>query len=210
MSRRTTRRTTRGGALTALSLAAVLAGGLALAGCSGDDKGDDTAKAAPETTSAVDVPEGVTLTEAGTKVALGKPATVGYPVGEAASAITVTVASVKPGKIADLDGYVLDPASATSTPYYVQVQVRNDGPDPLGGAAVPVYGFDSTPAYFPPTTFAGEAFKPCPGGALPKAFDAGATWKGCFVLLVPKGATLQSVQVRTSDPASTPVSWPVA
>ncbi|MDD9348868.1 hypothetical protein [Mumia sp.] len=198
-----TRRTARGGGLVALAVAV----GLVLAGCSGGDAAG-AAAATPEPSSAVELPDGVELTEAGAEVALGKPATVGYPVGEAASAITVTVSSVKPGKIADLAGYVLDPVSATSTPYYVGVQVRNDGPDPLGGAAVPVYGFDSTPAYFPPTTFRGEPYKRCAGGALPKAFEPGATWKGCFVLLVPKGATLQSVQVRTSDLAS-PVSWPV-
>jgi hypothetical protein len=198
------RRTTRRAATVAVMLCALLA----LAGCSGDKGAEEPAKAAPQTTSAVDVPEGVTLTEAGSTVPLGRPATVGYPVGKAASAITVTVASVKPGRLADLRGYALDKVSATSTPYYVRVQVRNDGPDPLGGVGVPVYGFDTTRTYFPPTRFAGEPFAKCPGGTLPKKFGAGATWKGCFLLLVPKGQRLQSVQVRTSDLVQ-PVSWPV-
>ncbi|MFD1827313.1 MULTISPECIES: hypothetical protein [Mumia] len=196
-------RTGRRAAFVALAGATALV----LGGCSGGD--EEPAKGASEGTSAVDVPEGVTLTEAGTEVAVGKPATVGYPVGEAASALTVTVASVKPGKASDLSGYVLDPASAASTPYYVSLDLRNDGPDPLGGAAVPVYGFDSTKTFFPPTTFAGEPFTRCPGGALPKTFDAGATAKACFVLLVPQGATLSSVQLRTDD-LSKPVSWPVS
>ncbi|KAA1420435.1 hypothetical protein FE697_015835 [Mumia zhuanghuii] len=191
----------------AAAVAVTVAAGLVLAGCSGDDEPE--AKTTAEATSAVELPEGVTLTEAGSEIAMGQPATVGYPVGEAASAITVTVTSVKPGRISDLSGYVLDKASAASTPYYATVSVRNDGPDPLGGAAVPVFGFDSTPAFFPPTTFAGEKYAKCPGGALPKSFAAGATWQGCFVLLVPQGAKLTSVQVRTSDLA-TPVSWPVA
>ncbi|WP_370614928.1 hypothetical protein [Mumia sp. Pv 4-285] len=192
----------------AAAVALTVAAGLVLAGCSGGDD-EPAKKATPEATSAVDLPEGVTLTEAGTEVAIVQPATVGYPVGEAASAITVTVAAVKPGRITDLSGYALDKVSATSTPYYATVSVRNDGPDPLGGAAVPVYGFDSTQTSFPPTRFAGESYAKCPGGALPKTFDAGATWKGCFVLLVPKGAKLTAVQVRTSD-LETPVSWPVA
>ncbi|WP_262849191.1 hypothetical protein [Mumia quercus] len=188
-------------------LAMVASAALVLGGCSGDD--EKPAKGATTATSAVDVPEGVTLTEAGTTLDVGKPATVGYPVGKAASALTVTVTSVKPGRASDLAGYVLDPASAASTPYFVSVDVRNDGPDPLGGAAVPLYGFDSTDTYFPPTRFAGEPYDRCPGGVLPKTFDAGASTKACFVLLVPQGATLTSVQVRTEDLA-TPVSWPVS
>jgi len=198
----TASRTGRRAAVVALAGAVVLT----LGGCSGADEKPSGGSAT--STSAVDLPDGVTLTEAGAEVAVGKPATVGYPVGEAASALTVTVSSVKAGRASDLSGYVLDAATAASTPYYVSVDVRNDGPDPLGGAAVPVYGFDSTKTYFPPTTFAGEPFERCPGGALPKTFDKGATAKACFVLLVPEGAKLTAVQLRTED-LSKPVSWPV-
>jgi hypothetical protein len=195
---------------SARAVAVALAASLALAGCSGGDDDDKTATAAPTPTptSMVDLPDGVTLTAPGTRLPIGKPATVGYPVRKVASAITVTVASVKRGRIDDLGAYALGTSAATSTPYYVHVTLRNDGPDPLNGLAVPVYGFDTTPAYFPPTRFAGRPFKRCPGGALPKKFGPRAVWKGCFVYLVPKGKRLTAMQVRTRD-LPQPVSWPV-
>ncbi|KHL19012.1 hypothetical protein CLV56_3561 [Mumia flava] len=176
------------------------------AACSGSDDAEPADANTPTSTSLVDLPDGVTLTEAGTAVAVGKPATIGYPVGDKASAITVTVTKVRKGTAADLDGWALPGKTAAATPYLVDVTVRNDGPDPLGGAKVPVFAADPGDTYVAPTSFKGGTFTKCAGGALPKPFAQGDVAKRCYVFLTQPGKPFTSIQVRTDDLAA-PVSW---
>lgn len=191
----------------AVATVAVVAG---LAGCSGGaGSSSDTTTDAGATTSvtpAVDVPEGVSLTERGSPLKTGEPATVVYPAeDDRRSVLTVTVQKVREGSMQDFKHFSLDPAAKASTPYYVRAAVRNEGPGGLGGAAVPLYGLDSNDTFFAPTTLVGE-FDKCPGGALPKKFKPGDKARRCLVFLVPKGAKLEAVQVRTESLAE-PVSW---
>ena len=177
---------------------------LVLSACGGGDE------AAPsptvKTPKGFDLPEGVTLTEPGTKLAVGKPASVVLTAGDnAASAVTTTVDDVEKGKIADFKFFSLDAASKTATPYYVTATVKNEGPAGLGGLSAPLVAHDDSDTIYPPNAING-AFKPCPGGSLPQSFLPGKSAEVCLVFLVPKGRKLVTVDSVSGDPA-TAVRW---
>lgn len=180
--------------IVALVAALVLA-----AGCSSspDDKKSSDEVPVPK---GFDVPKGVTLTKGGTQLTEDKPASVVYQVGDkAASAITVTVSSVRKGSIKrDFTFFSLDDETKASTPFYVDVTVKNEGPAGLGGAALPIFAHDSSNTNLPANQIVGS-FKPCRNSTLPKSFLPGATAKMCLVYLVPKGKALQSVALQTGS-----------
>src|SRR5690554_1637704 len=109
------------------SFVAAFAAILLVAGCSSssDDKPDTV-----PVPKGFTVPDGVTLTQGGTQLELGKPASVVYQIaGNATSAITVAVSAVRKGSIErDFTFFSLDAQSKASTPFYVDVAVRNEGP----------------------------------------------------------------------------------
>lgn len=186
-------------------VALVAAATLALAGCSSSEP------AAPRSTATapkgVDLPAGVTLTTAGTSgLKVGTPATVVYQLGDrAASAVTVTIADVTKGTIEDFRFFSLDEATKKSTPYYVAVGVKNEGPAGLGGAALPIYAVDSTTTNLPPNDIVGT-FKPCPNPTLPESFLPGATADLCLVYLIPEGRKLTAVRLQTGSTADA-ITW---
>lgn len=153
-----------------------------------------------------DVPAGVTLTQPGTSLALGKPATVVLDLGDgAASAVTVIVDEVRKGTLKDFRFFSLDEQSSTATPYYVDLTVRNDGPAGLGGSSLPVLAHSSAETVYPASELVGD-FEPCPSSALPGRFLSGASATLCFIYLVPKGETLRTIDLQPSD-ASSAVRW---
>src|SRR5690606_15828626 len=108
-----------------------------------------------------DVPAGVTLTEGGTTLAVGEPASVVHEVVDgAASAVTVTVRKITKGSIKDFGLFSLDQQSKSSTPFYVRVTVTNEGPAGLGGAVLPIHAHDSRDTHLPASDIIGS-FKPC-------------------------------------------------
>jgi hypothetical protein len=146
-----------------------------------------------------DVPSGTELTKGGTSLTAGHSASVVYQVADKTrSVIQVTVSSVAKGDIGDFRFFSLDEASKASTPFYVKATVKNLGPAGLGGAPLPLYAHDSDNSIAPPNQLIGE-FEPCPHGSLPKSFLPGATAQVCLVYLVPKGTTLVSIDLQTSD-----------
>lgn len=174
---------------------------LVIAGCSSSDSDPDERVTAPTATApkGFDVPAGVKLTEAGAAVKVGSPASIAYQPGDGAtSAVTVTVAEVKKGTIDDFRFFSLDETTKKSTPYYVKVNVRNDGPAGLGGAALPIYAFDSTGTNLPANDIVGT-FKPCPTPQLPDSFLPGAAADLCLVYLVAEGRTLTSINLQTGS-----------
>jgi hypothetical protein len=197
------------------AVAAVLAlvGPLTLAGCSddgGDSSDSDAGSESPTATGpSVAVPAGLTLTEPGTDMDLGQPASVVYDAGpDRVSVLTVTVHKVVTGSMKrDFKNFVLRPKQLASTPYYATATVRNAGPGQLGRASVPLYGHDSTNTVFPATTLVGD-LDACPGGPLPESFGPKATARTCLVFLVDRGVTLETVELRPYD-GFDPVSWPV-
>lgn len=153
-----------------------------------------------------DVPAGVTLTKGGTQLAEDQSASVVYQVGDrAASAMTVTVDAVKKGSIKDFRFFSLDAETKKATPFYVTVQVKNEGPAGLGGAALPIYAHDDSNTNLQASDIVGT-FKRCPNAKLPKSFLAGESAKLCLVYLVPKGRALVSVDLQTGDPKDT-ITW---
>ncbi|MET0447818.1 MAG: hypothetical protein ABW004_05410 [Aeromicrobium sp.] len=179
---------------------------LVLAGCSSSS--DDVPKATPTASvpAGFEVPDGVTLTKGGTSLAVGKPATVAYQVGDTAgSAVTVTVAEITPGTIDDFRFFSLDEATRKSAPYYVTVKVTNDGPAGLGGGALPIFALDSTNTNLPATDIVGT-FKPCRTATLPASFLPKATANLCLVYLVPEGSTLRSITLQTGATKDA-ISW---
>lgn len=186
-----------------LRIAAIALTLAVVASCGPKGKAKDDAVPLPK---GFQVPAGVTLTPGGTKLTEDHPASVVYQVGtKAASAITVTVSSVAKGRIRDFRFFSLDPATKASSPFYVRLTVKNEGPAGLGGVALPIFAHDSSNTIFPPNELVGT-FKPCPHPLLPKSFLPGSTAKLCLVYLVPKGKALQSVDLQTGSSRDA-ISW---
>ncbi len=174
---------------------------VAVAACGSDAKDDEV-----PVPKGFEVPAGVNLTPGGTVLTEDKSASVIYQVGSsAASAITVTVTEVRKGDMADFKFFSLDEETRQSTPFYVKVTVKNEGPAGLGGAALPIYSHDSSNTIRQANELVGN-FAPCPNPALPESFLPGASADLCLVYLVPKGKALQSVDLQTGS-AKDAITW---
>jgi hypothetical protein len=186
---------------------------LDVSACSGDDNdgaGADALSTSPSASAPqVAVPAGVTLTDPGSTLEVGQPASVVYKAGPGrVSVVTVTVTKIAVGSMRrDFAHFALDPEQMRSTPYYVTATVRNAGPGQLGRAALPLYGHDSTNTFFPAVTLVGD-LDACTGGPLPATFGPKATQRTCLVFLVHHGAKLDSVELRPYD-GFDPVRWAV-
>lgn len=185
---------------TALSLGA-------LAGCGGSSEKKSSPKpSSSSSTPKVDVPSGVTLTKAGTKLDLGEPGVVAYAANpKKKSVLSLTVDSVQQSTMADFAAYPLDQAAAASTPYYVRATVANLGDGDLGGTGVPLLALDAQNTLVQASSFT-NVFKPCPSQQLPAGFAKGATLKTCLVYLLPDHGTLQGVSYRPSQ-SFEPIEW---
>ena len=179
---------------------------LLLSGCG---EGDEKPKAEPTAdlpTGNVEVPDGVTLTKAGTELEFREPAMVAYePNTRRKSVLSLTVDSVQAGRITDFSAYQLDAATKKSRPYYVKVSVKNVGNGDLSGAAVPLYAVDNRNTLIQPSRF-NTTFAKCPSLALPAGFVADKSARGCLVYLVPDGGTLVEMSYRPLQ-AFEPITW---
>jgi hypothetical protein len=175
-----------------------------------DDAGSDETSQSPSASAPhVDVPAGVTLTDPGSTLDVGQPASVVYKAGpDRVSVVTVTVTKIAVGSMRkDFANFALAPMQMRSTPYYVTATVRNAGPGQLGRATLPLYGHDSTNTFFPAVTLVGD-LDACTGGPLPATFGPKAMQRMCLVYLVHHGAKLDSVELRPYD-GFDPVRWTV-
>jgi len=168
---------------------------VALAACRSEPK------PRPVVPEGFDVPRGVHITDGGAKRKVGKPATVVYQIEQqAASAVTVTVTDVVVGDLArDFRFFNLPDEVKASTPLYVHVRVKNEGPSGMGGVALPILLRTTKNQVYPPNDLVGD-FRPCPKSVLPASFLAGATAKICLVYLLPKGQKAESVDLQTGEP----------
>ncbi|MGH3499132.1 MAG: hypothetical protein ACRDP1_16885 [Nocardioidaceae bacterium] len=175
--------------------------------CSGSGSSPSSATTPTATGPTVRVPSGVTTTAPGTTLSLGRSAVVPYVANpRKKSVIAVAVTKVVKGSIRrDFRNFVLSAHQRRSVPYYVSVRVRNDGPGQLGGLGVPVFSFDTTHTATSATELRGS-FKPCKGGNLPAKFGPRSRTRLCLVYLLPHGARLTGVQLRTSN-TTPPVQW---
>ncbi len=181
---------------------------LVLAGCGTDEpKAEPSASPSVDLpTGSVEVPTGVSLTKAGTTLDFGQPATVAYePNSRRSSVLSVTVNSVKAGRIKDFAAYELDARTKASTPYYVRVTVKNVGTGDLSRAGIPLLAVDSRDTLIQPSSF-NNTFDKCPSTPLPAGFVADKQVRGCLVYLVPAGGTLTEMSFRPLQ-AFDPIVW---
>jgi hypothetical protein len=188
-------------------VAVLLAPALALSACGTDSEKKPSAKPSVDLpTGNVDIPEGVTLTKAGTELAFGETATVAYqPNTQKSSVLELTVDSVQTGRIPDLAAYQLDAESKKSTPYYARVRVKNVGSGDLSGAAVLVYAVDTSNALVQPVSF-NNTFAKCPSTRLPAGFTEGKSAAVCLTYLLRPGQRLVEMSYRPLQEFA-PIVW---
>ena len=197
-------------------LAAVLGPALVLSACGGSDGGGKAKSSATPSPSGspsadlptgdVEVPDGVTLTKAGTELAFGQPAVVAYePNPQRSSVLSMSVDDVVTGRIADFSAYQLDARTKASRPYYVKVTVKNAGTGDLSRAAVPLLAVDTRNTLIQPSSF-NNTFARCPSTPLPDGFTGGKSAALCLVYLVPGGGSLTAMSFRPLQ-AFEPITW---
>lgn len=194
------------GAARALRAAAVLvAATLALAACGGEEP-PTTKPTVTLPTGNVNVPEGVTLTKAGTELEFGEAATVAYePNAERNTVLEMTVVGAQQGTIADLGSYVLDDRTKASIPYYVTVMVKNVGDGDVGQTPIPLWAVDATDTLIQASSFT-NSFPKCASTPLPTTFAPNATTTTCLVYLVPNAGKLTGLSYRPLQ-AVAPIVW---
>ncbi|HSK33981.1 MAG TPA: hypothetical protein VK903_10890 [Propionicimonas sp.] len=198
--------TPRRRARTAL-LSSLLVPALLLSGCGADDEAKPTAEPSLDLPKGdVEVPDGITLTKAGTELKFREPAVVAYePNTTRNSVLSLAVDSVQAGRIADFADYQMDARTRKSRPYYVRYTVKNVGTGDLSRAAVPLLAVDNRNTLIQPSTF-NNTFAKCPSLPLPAAFTGGKSFQGCLVYLVPDAGTLVQMSYRPLQ-AFEPITW---
>jgi len=183
----------------------VVVAATALAGCGGAEK-PTTKPTVTLPTSNVNVPSGIDLTEAGAALKFGEKATVAYePNAERNTVLEMTVTAATEGTIADLDTYVLDERTKASTPYYVNVDVKNVGDGDVGQTPIPLWAVDDANTLIQASSFT-NAFTRCPSTPLPTTFAPNATVTACLVFLVPDHGKLTGLSFRPLQ-AVAPIVW---
>jgi len=196
--------------LAPLTVTALLSLG-ALAGCSGNDDGnqqsnDPSQTPTSETTESdepyLPVPDGVELTEQGSELAVGESAVIAWqPRQNLVGVLDIDVTRLEQTSFAEsFQGWDVKAEQKKKVrPYFVRATVTNRGETNLSGRLVPLYAVDSADALVEPTKFTDD-FKPCPGGTLPKGFSRDDTAKLCLVYLIAPGQKLTGATFRpTTD-----------
>ncbi|CAA9353303.1 MAG: hypothetical protein AVDCRST_MAG72-1581 [uncultured Nocardioidaceae bacterium] len=186
----------------------MLLGLLLLSSCGGGDgqASEASTSAAPSPSSTVKVPGRVALTGGGEELRFGDTATVIFePNKRRGSVLELTVDKVTRGDLDDLSRFVLDPSTKSSTPYYVDVAVKNIGESGVGGFTVPLYLLDDTDTLRQASTFTTE-FAKCPSEQLPRRFSTDDTFKTCLVYLAPKRHAFEAVSFRPTQEFD-PITW---
>lgn len=172
---------------------------LVLAACGGSQDPPRTVESEP--TPTVEVPDGVTLTDPGSTLEVGDEGTVVLDLGGGARSVaTVRVTDVEEGDIDDFRFFSLDEQAESSTPYYVDVRVTNQGPSGLGGVTLPLLARTDAPAAHPVSELVGD-FESCPDPTVPENFLAGSSADLCLIYLVPEGEDLVTIDLQPGEPA---------
>ena len=172
----------------------------------GADASDDTGTT-PEPEGYLAVPDGVTLTDPGTRLKLKDSAVAAWlPRQDLVGVVDVTVTRIEETTVqASLAGFDLDAEAQRSTPYFVSTKVTNVGETDLGGRQLPIYFLDGRGMLVPPTGVARD-FKACPGGLLPAVFAPGDSTTSCLIFLAAEGTSMQSIMFRPPE-GVVPVQW---
>ncbi len=210
-----------------VTFAAIL--GLLVAGCgsSGSSTTQTHSNASAPASTSTATTSGTTSTSSaatqsggttapGTSLSPGAPAVVDYKPGVNANSPTyrlqVTTVSIKQGSTAELAGVELEKSEQGKTPYYVTLQIRNEG---AGNASAeegaPEAGFQALDDRGQPgqeLTVLGN-YRPCPSGTQPKQFTRGVTYNTCEIYLVGSGGSIVKEQwIGSVDKYSeNPIVW---
>jgi hypothetical protein len=205
---------------SALASVAITAG---VASCGGSDA-SSTASAAPAGTTSpaasspasstpattgktpgVDESPSPGTTAPGTTLKLGQPAVLDYKDSSSGKSgiITLTVKSITKASIGDFKNMDLDAKDKTSTPYYIQMSVKNTGKTDLSGAdpQTIVDGLDDRGQEQSALIVIGT-FDSCNGDTTPKTFGPGASYNACEPYLVPGGGSLKGAEWTVYDPVT--------
>ena len=149
------------------------------------------ANTAPAPTSA---PGG--LTPIGSTLKLGQPAVIAYDDASShdKSTIQITPDAIQQGSISDFKNVQLDANQKNSTPYYVNVSVKNVGKGDLSGDSPANYldGVDDRGQAQQAVIFFGD-FSRC-SSVDPKSLKPGQSYKTCETFLIPKGGSLKGMR----------------
>jgi hypothetical protein len=172
----------------------------------GDPAASGGAPAAPASSPPTPAPCTTGLTEQGTRLSFGDTATVAYRQARGdRTLLALAVRRARKGSVQDFTGLVLDRYTRSSTPYYVDVSVRNVGGASVGEDPVPLWGVDDRNRLLPPAAFA-TTFDVCPSRELPDGFAPGDRLRTCLVFLAPDRGTLRAVSFRPSQQFR-PIVW---
>lgn len=189
---------------------------LALGGCSSGGKGDSggkqdssspSASASSTPSSTIKVPDGVSLTDQGSKLSFGDSARVLFETTHGRGTVLgLTVKSVRKGTLKDFKGFILDdPYKRKASYYYAQVVVKNAGESDVGGVPVPLWGVNGANTLLPGVNFT-TRFPRCPSRPLPAKFGPGDVLRTCLVYLSPNKGSLVAVSYRPSQDYN-PITW---
>jgi hypothetical protein len=177
------------------AVVAVLGLSVAVAGCGGSGTSDPTAKTTQpiqaRQQTAVPVPSGLTLTNYGSVLSFGQSANV---------AISATQ-----GSLDDFAQYNVDDATRASTPYYVEVYVKNLGFGDVGQSGIPLFLVDNLNKLIRPSSFT-TTFTKCPSMQFPVSFAPQAELTTCLVYLAPDHATMTGISFRAIQKFA-PILW---
>lgn len=146
------------------------------------------------------------LTEPGTELQLGQPATFEWrPTQRLSGTLEVSVDRIEQTTMEQFSGFKLTRDLRRSTPYFVQVSARNVGEANLGGHDLPLF-LDNGSDVLQPSAEVTSAFPPCPSRPLPKNFRQGKRTELCLVFLAPDGSELSSIVLRPTE-EFLPITW---
>jgi hypothetical protein len=198
--------------------ALVMVAALTVAGCEGGSESSDPATGGSDSSSTVTsgatgtdgsptgTVDGVQLTPPGTHLKLGETARVGWhPDQHSTAVVALTVTGLLKMPISTFSAWRLKPETRRSTPYFVQVSVRNLGHSDLSQVRVPLYLLDKRGRLIQASRFRAQ-FTPCPSRALPSKFKLGDKTDVCLVYFAPDHGELIAISYRpTEDYAA--ITW---
>ncbi len=195
--------------------AAVLVAFAGLSGCGSDDKPTKKqAKPSPTVSSTapsayLEVPEGITLTEPGTQLALGEQGVVAFQLRQKeVGVLGVNVQRIERTSFQEsFAQWNIDDATAARTPYFVRVEVTNLGDTDLGGMRLDnvLWGDDGS-TLEAPNYYKASQLPACTGKPLPTPFVKDATAELCQVYYIAPTKALVDVSF-TPFGGLDPVTW---
>jgi hypothetical protein len=121
--------------------------------------------------------------------------------------VGVRVHEVRKGRIADFEGFDLEPAQRRAVPYYVDATFENRGSFALSRNLLRASLEDTDGREYRPTTLVvlGGSFRRCPQAGR-AVLDPGGSFDGCSVVLLPEDARPGRVRFQ-GDVTEDPVYW---